>query len=429
VALVRKPYRRLVGAAAPGLALALLAAGCGPSPPAEWAAVREVTPEFLLTEDASEPALAADEHGRVALTWVTRDSSGMDLWLSISTDAGGTFSPPLKVNESAGGVTSFPENRPLAVFGAEGRLAVTWCERRADMPEASDVLVRASGDGGATLGPPVVVNDDAGETRAAFHGFPALTFLPDGALLAVWMDERDNWRIRGLKGEPSSGSLFFAMSRDGGQTWSENRRLTDRACPCCRAVATSDAGGRIAVAYRAAGGDMRDPALAISTNQGQSFELDTLFSADGWRLTGCPAVGPALTWNGGGGLYVWYTEAGSPGVYAAPWTPGQGRTGVKRSLTDGLLDATHPRAASFGPGTLIAVEARPRADSASRVLAVRALDENGALTPWTLLGAEAQDGWIATAGPTIALACWSEQREGGSRVRLVQIEPRRPGRG
>jgi hypothetical protein len=116
-------------------------------------------------------------------------------------------------------------------------------------------------------------------------------------------------------------------------------------------------------------------------------------------------------------------------VYAAPWTPGQGRTGVKRSLTDGLLDATHPRAASFGPGTLIAVEARPRADSASRVLAVRALDENGALTPWTLLGAEAQDGWIATAGPTIALACWSEQREGGSRVRLVQIEPRRPGRG
>jgi hypothetical protein len=63
------------------------------------------------------------------------------------------------------------------------------------------------------------------------------------------------------------------------------------------------------------------------------------------------------------------------------------------------------------------------------VLAVRVLDENGALTPWTLLGAEAEDGWIATAGPSIALACWSEHREGGSRVRLVQIEPRAKGRG
>src|SRR5207244_7575256 len=69
-------------------ALALLAVGCGSSPPPEWAAVREVTPDFLLAQDASQPALAADEHGRVALTWVTRDTSGSDLWLLISTDAG-----------------------------------------------------------------------------------------------------------------------------------------------------------------------------------------------------------------------------------------------------------------------------------------------------------------------------------------------------
>ncbi len=412
-------------AALPALALALALAGCASTPPAEWAALREVTPEFLLAREALEPALAADEHGRVALTWVERDSSGADLWLSISTDGGGTFTPPLKVNANAGSVASFPESRPLAVFGADGRLAVAWCERRPGLPEATDVLVRASGDGGATLGPPVVVNDDIGDGRAAFHGFPALTFLADGALLVVWMDERENWRIPGLEGEPSSGSLFYAMSRDGGQIWSENRELTDRACPCCRAVAVSDSGGRVAVAYRAALGNLRDPALAVSVNQGQSFDLDTLFSADGWELQGCPAVGPALTWNrGGGGLYVWYTEAGTPGVYAAPWTAELGPAGVRRSLTDGLLEATHPRAASFGSGTLIAVEARPRADSASRVLAVRALDANGALTPWTFLGADVENGWIAGVGERVALACWSERRGSGSRVRLVQLEPR-----
>jgi hypothetical protein len=409
--------------------LALLVAGCAASPPAEWAGVREVTPPFLVSARAAQPALAADEHGRVALTWVTRDTTGSDAWLSISSDAGATFSPPLKVNPSAGGVISFPENRPLAVLGAEGRLAVVWCERRAAEPEAADILVRASGDGGATLGAPVVVNDDAADTRPTFHGFPTLTFLPDGALLAVWMDQRDNRRKPGDHGEPTSGSLYYAQSTDGGQTWSDNRRLTDRACPCCRAVATADSSGRVAVAYRAAGGNLRDPALAVSTDHGHTFGLDTLFSADGWLLEGCPAIGPALTWNGGdGGLYVWYTEAGAPGVYAAPWTPEQGRTGVRRSLTDGLLDASHPRSAAFGPATLIAVEARPRADSASHVLAVRELDEHGTLTPWTLLGAEVENGWIAAAGPAIALACWSERREGGTRVRVVQIAPRKAGR-
>jgi hypothetical protein len=410
-------------------ALALILAGCGKSPPAEWAALTEITPEYLLGREAHQPALAGDERGRVALTWVEHDSAGTDLWLVVSTDGGAAFSAPARVNVNPGSVVSFPENRPLAVFGADGRLAVTWCERRAGMPEATDVLVRASGDGGATLGAPVVVNDDAGEPRVAFHGFPALSFLPDGALLAVWMDERELWRIRAPKGEPSSGSLFYALSHDGGQTWSENRQLTDRACPCCRAMVASDSSGRVAVAYRAAGGNLRDPALAISLDRGRTFALDTLFSADGWLLEGCPAVGPALTWGRAGGFYLWYTEGGTPGVYAAPWTAEHGRTGVRRPLTDGLLDAGHPRAALLGPATLVAVEARPRADTTSRVLAVRSLEADGTLTPWTLLGANVETGWIAAAGPGTALACWSERRESGSRVRIARLVPRPPGRG
>ena len=417
---------RVASAVLPAV-LALSGAGCARAPVEEWAAVREVTPEFLLEQDARQPALAADEHGRVALTWATMDSAGTDLWLSISTDGGNTFAPALQVNVVAGGAVSFPESRPLAVFGPGGRLAITWCEKRPGQPEATDVLVRASGDGGVTLGPAVVVNDDVTDKRASFHGFPALTYLPDGALLAVWMDERDQRRPPG-GGEPSSGALFYALSRDGGGTWSDNRMLTDRACPCCRASAASDSLGRIAVAYRAAGGNLRDPALAISQDRGETFGLDTLFSADGWNLEGCPAVGPALTWGPGGGQYVWYTEGGAPGVYAAPWTPEQGRTGVRRPLTDGLLDASHPRATPIGAATLIAVEARPRADSAARVLAVRALDGSGALTPWTFLGAGVENGWIAGVAPGAALACWTERHESGSRVRLVQLvqRPRSP---
>jgi hypothetical protein len=110
---------------------------------------------------------------------------------------------------------------------------------------------------------------------------------------------------------------------------------------------------------------------------------------------------------GSGGLFVWYTEAGVPGAYAAPWTPENGRAGVRSSLADGLLEASHPRAASLGQRTLIRVEARPRADSASRMLAVRALDERRALTPWTFLSAEVETGWIAAVEERLGLACWT----------------------
>jgi hypothetical protein len=72
------PALSAAGRCALPAAVALLVAGCASSPPAEWAGLREVTPEFLLARDALEPALAADERGRVAMTWVERGSAGMD---------------------------------------------------------------------------------------------------------------------------------------------------------------------------------------------------------------------------------------------------------------------------------------------------------------------------------------------------------------
>ncbi|HUK62196.1 MAG TPA: hypothetical protein VLV15_02645, partial [Dongiaceae bacterium] len=178
----------------------MVAAGCAaPRTPSDWVGVREVTPGFLLRLEATDAALAADDHGRVALTYVTRDSTGKNLWLALSRDSGLTFAPPVRVNPRAGTVSSYSENRPQPVFGPAGRLAIAWTERCADSTRAFDLVVSASGDGGASLSAPAIVNDDRAidlhawrrshawsvPNPRAYHGFPALTFLADGTLFAT----------------------------------------------------------------------------------------------------------------------------------------------------------------------------------------------------------------------------------------------------
>jgi hypothetical protein len=405
------------------IALAILLAGCGGGDARDWTSVREVTPPFLFARTAGDPAIAADRHGRVALTWVTRDSLGQDLWLALSADSELTFSEPVRVNPRPGSVTSHAENRPLPVFGPGGEVMVAWSERRGSDPLVADLVARASDDGGRTLGPTVVINDDAEDGKAVFHGFPTLAFLPGGGVFAAWVDHREG--ARPSPGSEPSASLFYALSGDGGQSWSDNRPLTDQACPSCRPAALSDASGLVAVAYRSAGGDLREPALAISRDRGVSFALDTVLVMDGWRLTTCPADGPALAMEGtGGGHYAWVTGAGEGGAWVAPWRADGGLAGMRRSLSDSLSHTGHPRLARLGEATLIALEGRPRADSTRGVVAVRALDPDGTLTPWLFLGADAGDGWMATSDDRSALVCWSERGDEGGRVRVARVTRR-----
>jgi hypothetical protein len=413
-----------------GLLLAVVSGCASKHDPADWVSVREITPAFLVTLSAMDPAIAADDRGRVALTFVTRDSSGRDLWLSISRDSGLTFARPVRANLRRGSVSSYPEGRPIAVFGPGGALAVAWTERRADSTRAVDLVVRASGDGGVTLGPPVVVNDDRlvpgvrrrGKSQpnpAAYHGFPGLAFLPNGSLFAVWLDERHNTPSAE---EPSVSSLYAALSRDGGQSWSPNVQVSDSACACCRPLAVSDPLGKIAVAYRNGAGNQRDPALAVSLDGGSSFALDTLISADRWYLEGCPDQGPALTWNlRGGGRYAWYTGSEPAGIYLVPWQAGHGAAGIRRMMTKSLSRARRPRLAPLGGAALLAVEAQSNEDRSRRVIAIQAIEEDGTLSPWSFLGADAEAGWIAGLDRRTALACWVERGSEKPRVRVARL--------
>jgi hypothetical protein len=397
--------------------------------------VHEATPPFLTSGTAADPSLTVDHGGRVALTWVTRDPAGVgaDAWASVSADSGAHWSSPARLNPVAGTVSSFPESRPVAAWGRDGLLVAAWASHRDKRHGTGDDLaVRASADGGRTWGAISLVNDDRSDPTSGYHGFAAVDVLPDGRPIVAWIDGRAS---AGLADEPALAEIYASTSADGGVTWGPDLWLADDVCACCRIAMTSDqrANGAIdvAVAYRSATNDLRDPRVVVSHDGARRFVLDTLVSVDRWKLPGCPSVGPSLTLENGGGHYIWYTGESPadsllpgrplPGIYLVPWRVEVGAAGPKRELADSLGAASHPMIARLGRGTLVGAIGDSPGAASRKVLALRRLEPDGALTSWLFLGSGVKSGAIAARGEQGAWVAWTEPGDGGPRVRVARL--------
>jgi hypothetical protein len=416
------------------LPLALLALSCSPAPRATpWQDVRELTPEFLADALASDPSLALDARGHVALTWVTRDSlGGGDAWLAVSADSGDHWSRPVLLNTAPHRVASNPESRPVVAWGANGLLAAAWAATRPGAGDAADIAVRVSADGGLAWGPVNLVNGDRNDPSSGYHGFMAIDVLPDGRPFVAWVDGRAS---AGLEPEPERAEIYASASSDGGATWARETWVAGEVCPCCRIAVESarrESGAiDVAVAYRGAANDLRDPRIALSSDAGATFAFDTLLSADRWKLRGCPSVGPAVTLDVGRGHYAWFTGESpddsllpgrpAPGVYLVSWRVGAGAVGVKRALGDSLERVTRPMLARLDRGTLVGVLGRAAGPPRHQVLALRVLELDGTLTPWVYLGSDVRSAAIAGRGARGAWAAWAEATAGGTRVRLARL--------
>ena len=423
-------------AAALALLLGPLAA-CAPRPSGTpWARVHEATPPFLATGTAADPSLAVDHGGRVVLTWVTRDSLGADAWASVSADSGSHWSKPARLNPVPGTVSSYAESRPVAAWGRDGLLVTAWASKRSPRQGTGDDLAtRVSADGGRTWGAMRLVNDDRIDPTSGYHGFAAVDVLPDGRPIVAWIDGRAS---AGLADEPALAEIYASTSADGGVTWSANTWLAGDVCACCRLTMKSaqrlNGAIDVAVAYRGATDDLRDPRVVVSHDGGRRFVLDTLISVDRWKLPGCPSVGPVLTLENGGGHYFWYTGESPadsllpgrpvPGLYLVPWRVEVGAAGPKRELADSLGNASRPMLASLGRGTLLGAIGQSPGAAGRKVLALRRLEPDGALTPWLFLGSGVRSGAIAAHGEQGAWAAWTEPGDGGPRVRVARLSVR-----
>jgi hypothetical protein len=152
----------------------------------------------------------------------------------------------------------------------------------------------------------------------------SLAVAGDGRIYVSWLDERNIHAPKpSQKGEghhmESNRDLFLAYSRDGGRTFSANRKVASDVCPCCKtALALASDGGLYLGWRQVLPGDFRHIAVAYSADSGVSFSSPAIVSDDQWVIHGCPVSGPALLVDATGTLKVlWYSagEAATPGLY------------------------------------------------------------------------------------------------------------------
>jgi hypothetical protein len=190
---------------------------------------------------------------------------------------------------------------------------------------ASNLRLARSLDGGRSFGPTVTENSDPGMPSS--HTFHNLTVASDGTTHVSCLDGRERDRARAelarqspaappaggnthaahahgghgahaahaAEAELPGSELWVAVSRDGGESFQEVAVVDRGVCPCCRTGLATALDGSVYVVWRKIfAGDVRDIAIARSTDGGATFSEPVPVHRDGWVFPCCPHAGPTI---------------------------------------------------------------------------------------------------------------------------------------
>lgn len=277
--------------------------------------------------DAAEPATASGTDGTFYVAWVNHDAKQADVMIARFNGDGAMQGSPVRVNQQQGVATAWRGDQPSVAVADDGSVYVVWTARvESESKHGTDVYLSVSNDRAQSFATEVKVNDDK---VPGVHGMHSLAVAKDGRVYVSWLDERNihtpkpSTKAEGHHME-SNLDLFIAYSRDGGRTFSRNRKVASEACPCCKTSLAVSSDGTLYAGWRQVlPGNFRHIAVASSTDGGTTFSSPKIVSDDRWVLQGCPVSGPSLSVDPNGSLkVVWYTagEATAPGRYFATST-------------------------------------------------------------------------------------------------------------
>jgi hypothetical protein len=298
--------------------------------------------------DAAEPAVASDAAGNISLAYVVHNA---DKTADLFFQRFGPDSKPLgekvRVNPAPGTVKAWRGDPPTVRVAGDGAVFIGWTVKvESAQKSASDLILSVSRDNGKSFEAPVRVNDD---TAPASHGMHSLELGADGRVYAAWLDERNVKAGSAHTGAPRTAAsmfhhqeevepnseVFFAVSADGGKTFSPNKKLASEVCPCCKTSMAAGPDGKLYISWRQVlPGGFRHIAVASTSDNGGAFSPRVIVSDDKWKINACPVSGAALSATVNDRVTVsWYSagDAGEAGLYTT-WSKDGGKTFEERSL-------------------------------------------------------------------------------------------------
>jgi hypothetical protein len=365
----------------------------------------------------------------VVVTWAARSASTTDIYAAWSRDGGASFGTPARVNDVAGDARVSGEQAPRVALGAG--VEVVWVSRQG----GASVVRAAKARAGEQRFAPATTVHAANLTGA--RGWASLAMGRDATVHVAWLDGRDaHAQSTGAAADKHSGhkgmrqDLFQAALRPDG-THAEARVATD-VCFCCKTGVATGPDGTVYVAWRHIyPPNLRDMAVARSSDGGRTFAPPVRVSEDGWALDGCPDDGPSIAVDARGVVHIaWPTVApgggAGKGIFHSYSTDG-GRTFAPRVRVDDATGAAaHPQLAAAGDRVVVVWDQQ---GEERRSIRARTLSSDPKVAAWTtvlgqpsVLSAERPAAYPAVAAtPTSTVVAWTEETPTGSEIRVRRL--------
>lgn len=224
-----------------------------------------------------------------------------------SRDGGASWSEPIALPEPASGgpIVRRGNDAQLAVAG---RTVVAAWQGAGELPGAGPLVIAYSRDGGSHW--KLVESPAAASDPTQNQSYPDLLADASGRFHLVWLDDREeNGNTQGLR---------YAVSGDGGRSWTEQTTIDGSVCTCCWNRLFLLPNGDLSVLYRDV--EPHDMTLAIRRSGSSRWARLSSVGMFNWQFAGCPHCGGGLATQPRGARdllhgVVWTGQEATPGLF------------------------------------------------------------------------------------------------------------------
>jgi len=323
------------------LVLVLIGVALSPSAISQTAGCETQSRSIISVHCGGAPSATFDNRGRVWIAFVQEKQ----VFVSHSVDMGKTYSKPVAVNPVPEDAEFNGENRPKILIDGDSTLYVSWTLKTSPR-FTGEIRFSRSTDGGNTFSDPRTINDDGLFTG---HRFESLYQTESGLLYLTWIDKRDLEASTEAGQAYTGAAVYYAVSRDQGETFSENFRVANHSCECCRIAVAPNGPDNVVIFWRHVfGEDTRDHAIAELTPKGSVLNMNRA-SYDEWHIDACPHHGPTMVQSDQPGDYhvSWFTNGSlHQGIYYGRYSFAEQKT-LDVVQVDGTPGAGHPFLQTF----------------------------------------------------------------------------------